>query len=213
MGTTCYEAGKNRVDLKPEYIQEIMEANAKKDDEINSLKKEIEGYKTKNSVLKSNNKQLENACSQYQLMLQYNNNISNQNNINNNNFTQNNFNNRCCNINNNTFNNNQVIGGNNCMYNFCNTFKSKIKNSKIITIIFRFDGGPKYPIATYGTCRLMDVFCLVINKNRKYQDLTKLSFYYCSNNITKHFSNNDEVNVLNLPNNCIIDVIKIQNIS
>ena len=207
MGTTCYESRKNRVDLKPEYIQEIMEANANKDDEIISLKKEAEEYKTQI-------KQLENACSQYQLMLQYKNNNSNQNNMNNNNnFTQNNFNNGCCNINNNTFNNNQVIGGNNCMYNFCNTFKSKIKNTKIITIIFRFDGGPKYPIATYGTCRLMDVFCLVINKNRKYQDLTKLSFHYCSNNITKHFSNNDEVNVLNLPNNCIIDVIKIQNIS
>ena len=207
MGTTCYESRKNRVDLKPEYIQQIMEENAKKDDEINSLKKEAKEYKTQI-------KQLENACSQYQLMLQYKNNNSNQNNMNNNNnFTQNNFNNGCCNINNNTFNNNQVIGGNNCMYNFCNTFKSEIKNSKIITIIFRFDGGPKYPIATYGTCRLMDVFCLVINKNRKYQDLTKLSFYYCSNNITKHFANNDEVNVLNLPNNCIIDVIKIQNIS
>ena len=207
MGTTCYESRKNRVDLKPEYIQQIMEENAKKDDEINSLKKEAKEYKTQI-------KQLENACSQYQLMLQYKNNNSNQNNMNNNNnFTQNNFNNGCCNINNNTFNNNQVIGGNNCMYNFCNTFKSKIKNTKIITIIFRFDGGPKYPIATYGTCRLMDVFCLVINKNRKYQDLTKLSFYYCSNNITKHFANNDEVNVLNLPNHCIIDVIKIQNIS
>ena len=207
MGTTCYEAGKNRVDLKPEYIQEIMEANANKDDEIYSLKKEAEEYKTQI-------KQLENACSQYQLMLQYKNNNSNQNNMNNNNnFTQNNFNNGCCNINNNTFNNNQVIGGNNCMYNFCNTFKSKIKNTTIITIIFKFDGGSKYPIATYGNCRLMDVFSLVINKNKEYQDLTKLSFHYCSNNITKHFANNDEVNVLNLPNNCIIDVIKIQNIS
>ena len=218
MGVNCFESGKNRVDLKPEYIQQIMEENADKGDQIASLKKENTDYKTKNSNLKAEIKQLKNMCSQYQLMLQYQNNNLNQNNQNafnnnNNNFNQNDLNNGCFNNNINTFNNNQIIGGNNNMYNFCTTFKNKIKNTRIITIIFIFDGGLKYTISTFSTCRLMDVFSLVINRNKEYQDLTLLSFHYNSINITSHFLNNDEVDELKLPNNCMINVDKIKNVS
>ena len=218
MGGSCFESRKNRVDLKPEYIQQIMEENADKGDQIASLKKENTDYKTKNSNLKAEIKQLKNMCSQYQLMLQYQNNNLNQNNQNafnnnNNNFNQNDLNNGCFNNNINTFNNNQIICGNNNMYNFCTTFKNKIKNSRIITIIFIFDGGLKYTISTFSTCRLMDVFSLVINRNKEYQDLTRLSFHYNSINITSHFLNNDEVDALKLPNNCMINVDKIKNVS
>ena len=218
MGTTCYESRKNRVDLTPEYIHQMMEENAKKGDEIAHLKKENTNYKNKNSNLKAEIKQLKNVCSQYQLMLQYQNNLNqnnnfNQNTFNNNNFNQNNLSNGCFNNNINTFDNNQVIGGNNNMYNFCATFKNKIKNTRIITIIFVFDGGKRHSISTFSTCRLLDVFSLVINRHKEYQDLSRLTFRYNSTNITSNFLNNDEVEELNLPNGCMINVDKIKNIS
>ena len=88
MGVACFEK-KDRVDLKPEYIQEMMEDNAKKEDEIKSLKKDLKVVKKKNKEYKSKNSELlleieklKSTCNQYQLMLQFQNN--NQNNVNNN---------------------------------------------------------------------------------------------------------------------------------
>ena len=267
----CFE-NKDRVDLKPEYIQEMMEDKAKKEDEIKSLKKDLKDVKKKNKEYKSKNSELlleieklKSTCNQYQLMLQFqnnnqnnvnnnnfnnqnninntnfnnqnnvnNNNFNNQNNINNtnfnnqnniNNFTPNNFVNCGFNNNSNTCNQNNIMGGNNIVNNNMNNnmnnmnyFKGALrkkgkKNSNIITIIFKFEGyNNKIPVSTYGSSRLMDVFCSILNLNNEYQDITKLNFKYCTRDITKHFLNNDEVDSLNLVNNSIIEVIKIQNV-
>lgn len=251
MGVGCFESRKNRVDLKPEFIQEMMESNAKKEDEIKSLKKDLKDVKKKNKEYKSKNSELlleieklKSTCNQYQLMLQFqnnnqnnvnnNNNFNNQNNINNtnfndqnnvNNFTPNNFVNCGFNNNSNTCNQNNIMGGNNIVNNNMNNnmknmnyFKGALrkkgkKNSNIITIIFKFEGyNNKIPVSTYGSSRLMDVFCSISNQNNEYQDITKLNFKYCTRDITKHFLNNDEVDSLNLVNNSIIEVIKIQNV-
>ena len=117
------------------------------------------------------------------------------------------------------------MGGNNIVNNNMNNnmnnmnyFKGALrkkgkKNSNIITIIFKFEGyNNKIPVSTYGSSRLMDVFCSILNLNNEYQDITKLNFKYCTRDITKHFLNNDEVDSLNLVNNSIIEVIKIQNV-
>ena len=220
----------NKVDLTPEYIQSVMEENSKNSDKIASLNNQI-------SQLNTENYQLKLACGQYQLMLfnymsnnmqnsfNFNNNHQiwrNQINdfINNNNFNNSNNNNNFMNGGNNlniNSNNNNI--NNNISNNFNNTFNSRynntnINNNQIMNIIFKFEGGQKYTVVTFNTCRLRDVFSLMMiqNGNNNYSDITQLKFRIDTRDITNHFLNNDEVKVLGLPKSSIIEVISLNNV-
>ena len=243
------EINKNKIDLSPEDIQKMMQENAKKDDEITSLKRQLvekQKYVEMYSQLLSENNQLKMTCAQYQLMLLHPMNNLNQNNFFNNNFNNsingsinNNFFNSNNNIvlnNNNNYNNNNcgnfnnnVIGGNSINNNFCNNnfimnnnmnnnFNNSINNKNnskdIITIIFKLEDGQKYPITTYNYCKLRDVFnlALIQNRNNEYSNIYRLKFYYNAIDLTEHFINNDNVEILNLAKTNVIDIIKLKNI-
>ena len=189
MGVSCFESGKNRVDLKPEYIQQIMEENAFKGDQIASLKKENTDYKTKNSNLKAEIKQLKNMCSQYQLMLQ--------------NLMYNNL-----------FLNNQINNMNNFQGNLMNYNNNNQNNNLIKTFIFHLDNGQKCQTLSIDRCRLGDLYYIAFAQinNEAYRYINNLQFLYNAEDITKHFLYNDFVGSLKLPNFSVIYVMKLKNI-
>ena len=232
----------NKIDLSPEEIQKMMQESARKDDEITSLKNQLvekQKYAEMYSQLLLENNQLKMTCAQYQLMLLHPMNNLNQNNFFNNNFNNsingsinNNFfnnnivlnnNNNCGNFKNNViggngvnnnFNNNNFIMNNNMNNNFNNNINCKNNNNEIITIIFKLEDGQKYTITTYNNCKLRDVFnlALIQNGNNEYSNINKLKFYYNAIDLTEHFLNNDNVEILKLPRTGFIDIIKLKNI-
>ena len=219
---------KYNTDLSPEYIQKLMEENAKMSDEIFSLKKNLEETRFYCINLLSENNKLKLICGQYQLMLlsqnknPLNNNINNnmlnswrtqinnlinknpiKNSMNNNNFNNHHFNKSVKNNINSNFNNN-----NNVKNNFINN------QDKILTIIFNFENRIKFPIVIFPRSRLMEIFSLVSIQieNCSYSNIYGLTFFYNSHDITSHFLNNDEVSKLNLSfPSPIIEVIKKKN--
>ena len=251
MGHICY-SDKDRVDLKPEYIHQMMVEKAKMEDEITKLREENTQFKANNTYLLTENDKLKLTCGQYQLMIQTQINNQNQNNLNHNFFknndykvwrnqikdlmnNDNNFNNNCSS---NNFNNNNNFNANNCnivggqgnnMNNFnnntnnfnsnnCNNIGNNIKksnqNEQIMNIIFKFEGGKKCPIVTFNSCKLGDIFYLALMQtgNNEDSDIRQFKFCYCTEDISKHFVNNDEVEVLHLPRTSFINVMKYNNV-
>ena len=137
-----------------------------------------------------------------------NNNINfNMNNkINNMNVNKNNMNNNL--LRNNSFKNNNIQG------NFDNNFQNKNNNNDVMTILFKFEDGAKYPVMTFNRCKLKDVFDLILiqNENNEILDLTKIKLFYNGRDITKYFINNDNVKDLNLPKSSVIEIIRTKNL-
>ena len=175
----------NKIDLTPEFIQYIMEENGKLKDENFSLK---------NKLNESNNMLINLMNNQNLINFNYNNNF-NGNNMNNNMNAINNMNN----INN----------------NFSNVLTNQKYSQLIITVIFQFENGQKRQISIFNSCRLMDIFSFIIQINGiyEYSDITTLKFRHNGIDITEHFLNNDEIEVLHFPkSNSIIEVIKNRNV-
>ena len=133
-------------------------------------------------------------------------NFNKNNKINNMNFNKNNMNNNL--LRNNSFNNNNIQG------NFDNNFQNKNNNNDVMTILFKFEDGAKYPVMTFNRCKLKDVFDLILiqNENNEILDLTKIKLFYNGRDITKHFINNDNIKELNLPKSSVIDIIRTKNL-
>ena len=133
-------------------------------------------------------------------------NFNMNNKINNMNFNKNNMNNNL--LRNNSFNNNNIQG------NFDNNFQNKNNNNDVMTILFKFEDGAKYPVMTFNRCKLKDVFDLILiqNENNEMLDLTKIKLFYNGRDITKHFINNDNVKDLNLPKSSVIEIIRTKNL-
>ena len=89
-------------------------------------------------------------------------------------------------------------------------------NEKVMSIVFHFENGMKFPVATFNRCRLMDVFKIALAKvinNNDTLDLRRAKFHYMGNDITVYFLNNKKVSSLKLPNTfCTIDVYKLGNL-
>ena len=226
---------KNKIDLSPEYIQELMEENYKMKDEIYSLKNDLELAKAINLKYKnycmnlfSELEKLKLICGQYQLMLLsqnqkplnkcFNNNMMDSwrnqiiDIINNNSFINSMNNNNCNNNFNYKVNNNTNMNSKNINKN-CNYLNNN--QDRVSTIIFSFENKVKYPIVIFPKSRLMEVYYLAsiqIN-NRDYSDIYKLKFLYNGVDITSQFLNNDEVTCLNLSfPSPIIEVIRQENV-
>jgi hypothetical protein len=226
---------KNKIDLSPEYIQELMEENYKMKDEIYSLKNDLELAKAINLKYKnycmnlfSELEKLKLICGQYQLMLLsqnqkplnkcFNNNMMDSwrnqiiDIINNNSFINSMNNNNCNNNFNYKVNNNTNMNSKNINKN-CNYLNNN--QDRVSTIIFSFENKVKYPIVIFPKSRLMEVYYLAsiqIN-NRDYSDIYKLKFLYNGVDITSQFLNNDEVTCLNLSfPSPIIEVIRQNNV-
>jgi hypothetical protein len=226
---------KNKIDLSPEYIQELMEENYKMKDEIYSLKNDLELAKAINLKYKnycmnlfSELEKLKLICGQYQLMLLsqnqkplnkfFNNNMMDSwrnqiiDIINNNSFINSMNNNNCNNNFNYKVNNNTNMNSKNINKN-CNYLNNN--QDRVSTIIFSFENKVKYPIVIFPKSRLMEVYYLAsiqIN-NRDYSDIYKLKFLYNGVDITSQFLNNDEVSCLNLSfPSPIIEVIRQENV-
>ena len=215
------------IDLTPEFIQKMMEENAQMKEEIGTLKNKLNDsnlmllnlINNQNLNNLNNNNNMNNNNFNNNINNNFNNNMNNNNNFNNNindNNFNNNFNFNGNNINNNMNNNNNMINiGNNINNNFNYVLSNKNYSEKIITIIFRFEGGIKKPISIFNSCRLMDIFYYIVQINNiyDYSDINALKFQYCGHDITEHFLKNDEIEILNLPKfNSVIDVTLIRNV-
>ena len=177
-----------------------------RDNQINNLNIQINKMNNQIGLLNIKNNELNLYCGQYQLMIQnlMSNNLICNNQINNliNASKMININN----INNNNIINHQQFFTNNNM----NNINNNQNNNTIKTLIFKFENGRKCTTLANESCKLKDLYSIVFAQinNDEYYNINNMKFLYNTNNITKHFLNNDFVKCLNLPDLSTIDVIK-----
>ena len=217
---------KNKIDLTPQEIQEIMEDNGKMKNEIFSLetkiknleeteknlKLELTKYMQYNTTLFSENNQLKMSNSQLFQLIQNQNPNMNYNNLNLNN-QQNYFMDTSAftnlnNINNNNFNNmninNNINDNNNANVNIINN------NNELKKIIFKLENDLEYETVAADRFKLKEIYSTVLPRinNNEYSDLTTLKFLYKNKDVSSYFLNNEPVKNLNLEKSNCIEVIK-----